>query len=464
MAGTRRGLVGAGVAAATGIALLAGGTPAHPLAPGAGAAPSAAAARPVLEPAVSTPDGVPSTAGVQAALGALTGDKALGTLTFAIADGTTGKLLLGSGESSPATPASTTKLATSVAALSLLPPQTRLATKVVKGAGPDEIVLVGGGDPTLSGLNPDQIRIGLAPVDGDSAPASLPDLARQTAAALKAANLTTVHLDYDTSLYTGPAFHPFNDGTDIGPMSALMIDEGRVTATDDVEAPVRVPDPAGQAAAKFGDLLAAQGVKVADKPKEAAAPAGAARLGEVESPIIGRLVERALTNSDNTLAEAIGRQVAVAGKQPVSYEGAAAAVTAELARLGLPMQGVQLNDSSGLNTHNTIPPVLLTDLLAMAAAPDHPQLRPVLTGLPIGGFTGTLRLRYQAAQGSADGAGIVRAKTGSLTGVNTLAGSVVDADGRVLVFALMTKGAVDPNAARYAMDRIVTRLASCGCR
>ncbi|GAA1981006.1 D-alanyl-D-alanine carboxypeptidase/D-alanyl-D-alanine-endopeptidase [Kitasatospora viridis] len=418
----------------------------------------------MLEPALTGADGLPSTAGLQAALGQLTGDKAMATLNYAIADGTTGKLLLGSGEGSPATPASTTKLATSVAALSLLPPQTRLTTKVVKGAGADEIVLVGGGDPTLTGLNPDQIRIGGAPVDGDSAPASLPALAEQTAAALKASGLTTVHLDVDTSLYTGSPFHPFNDGTNIGPMSALMVDEGRQTATDDTDAPVRVVDPAGQAAARFTDLLGAQGIKVADKPKEAAAPAGAAPLAQVQSPTIGRLVERALTNSDNTLAEAIARQVALAAHQPVSYDGGAAAVTAELTKLGLPMQGVQLNDGSGLNVRNTIPPVFLADLLAMAAAPDHPQLRPVLTGLPIGAFTGTLAKRYLASQGSGDGAGLVRAKTGSLTGVNTLAGTVVDADGRVLVFALMSKGAPDANAARYAMDRIVTRLASCGCR
>ncbi|MBB4924167.1 D-alanyl-D-alanine carboxypeptidase/D-alanyl-D-alanine endopeptidase [Kitasatospora kifunensis] len=461
------------VAGAAGLVLLvAGGSVgprAYAQAPASGpASPPAAppAAAPVLTPAVTTGgEGLPTTAGLQAALGQLTSDKALGTLTFAIADGGSGKLLLGSGENTPSTPASTTKLATTVAALSLLPPDTRLTTKVVHGATPADIVLVGGGDPTLTGLPVDQIRISGAPVDPDSAPASLIDLANRTAAALKAAGVTTVHLTYDTSLYTGPAAHKFNDGTNIGPMSSLMIDEGRQDATDQVsDAPVRVADPAAQAVAKFTDLLGAQGVKVDGKPAQGQAPANAAQIAQVQSPVLPRLVERLLTNSDNTLAEAVARQVAVAQHQPVSYDGAAQAVTQTLAGLGIPMAGVSLNDGSGLNIHNTIPPVVLADLLALAASPDHPQLRPVLTGLPIAGLTGTLDKRFVAAQGSADGAGVVRAKTGSLSGVNTLAGTVVDADGRLLSFALMTKTPADAGSARAAMDRIVAKLVSCGCK
>ncbi|WP_327068314.1 D-alanyl-D-alanine carboxypeptidase/D-alanyl-D-alanine-endopeptidase [Kitasatospora sp. NBC_01250] len=475
-AGTRagvRGGVGASVVAGVaGLALLVGGgtagqrayaqEPASGPAAAPGAPPAAAA---VLAPAVTTGgDGLPTAAGLTAALGQLTSDKALGTLTFAIADGGSGKLLLGSGETTPSTPASTTKLATTVAALSLLPADTRLTTKVVHGATPADIVLVGGGDPTLTGLPADQIRIGGSPVDADSAPASLIDLANRTATALKAAGVTTVHLSYDTSLYTGPAAHKFNDGTNIGPMSALMIDEGRVDATQDVDAPVRVADPAAQAVAKFTDLLGAQGVKVDGKPAQTQAPANAAPIAQVQSPVLPRLVERLLTNSDNTLAEAVARQVAVAQHQPVGYDGAAQAVTQTLAGLGIPMAGVSINDGSGLNVHNTIPPVVLADLLALAASPDHPQLRPVLTGLPIAGLTGTLDKRFVAAQGSADGAGVVRAKTGSLSGVNTLAGTLVDADGRLLSFALMTRTPADATSARAAMDRIVAKLVSCGCK
>lgn len=463
-AGTRRGAWAAVTAALGAGALLVGGGGASATAVRTqDSAPQPAPE--VLKPAVSTgTEGTPSTDGLRAALAQLVQDKALGTLTFAISDGGTGKLLLGSGETAPATPASTTKLATTVAALSLLPADTRIATKVVKGATPADITLVGGGDPTLTGLPADQVRIGGAPVDADSAPASLPQLAQQTATALKAAGVSTVHLGYDSSLYSGPAAHRYNDGTNIGPLSALMIDEGRVDARQDIEAPVRVADPAGQAAARFADLLGAQGVKVDGKPKETPATAGAAPLAQVLSPTLPRLVERLLTESDNTLAEAVARQVAIGAHQPVSYDGAAAAVTQTLAGLGVPMAGVSLHDGSGLHVQNTIPPLVLADLLALASSPDHPQLRPVLTGLPIGSFSGTLVKRFTAAQGSADGAGIVRAKTGTLSGVNTLAGTVVDADGRLLTFALMTKTPAGADTARAAMDRIVAKLASCGCK
>ncbi|PBC78331.1 D-alanyl-D-alanine carboxypeptidase/D-alanyl-D-alanine-endopeptidase (penicillin-binding protein 4) [Streptomyces sp. TLI_235] len=416
---------------------------------------------PVLA-AVADAAGVPTGEGIQRSLGAAVHDGALGTLNWAVADAATGRLLLGSGENTPATPASTTKLATSVAALSLIPPTTRISTTVVRGSSPGSITLVGGGDPTLTVLPADQIRVGGQPVDADTAPASLADLAARTAAALKAAGTTTVRLGYDTSLYTGPLLHPEHDAMNIAAVTPLMVDEGRVDPKSPDEAPARVYDPAGQAAAAFADRLRAEGVTVDGTPAQTTAPAGAAVLAAVRSPTVPRLVERLLTTSDNTLAEAVARQVAIAAHRPASFEGASAATLQALTALGVPTAGVALADGSGLSKTNLIPPITLTELLARAAASDHPELRPVLTGLPVAGFTGTLVNRYGARSGAAEAAGIVRAKTGTLSGVVTLAGTVVDADGRVLVFALMSRsGAGD---ARAAVDRIVARIAACGCR
>ncbi len=84
-----------------------------------------------------------------------------------------------------------------------------------------------------------------------------------------------------------------------------------------------------------------------------------------------------------------------------------------------------------------------------------------LDGLPIGGLTGTLDDRFTGS--TSDAAGRARAKTGTLTGANALAGSVVDDDGRLLVFAGMVAGAGTPEA-RAALDRFVATLAACGCR
>ncbi|WP_406200392.1 D-alanyl-D-alanine carboxypeptidase/D-alanyl-D-alanine-endopeptidase [Kitasatospora sp. NBC_01560] len=447
----------------------ASGTPAGPAtgtpAPPAGARPAPAAGA-VLAAAEAGPSaGLPTTQGLQQALAAALGDRNLGTVSFAVADAAGGQLLYGSGENTPATPASTTKLATSVAALSLIPGDARLTTRVVKGANPGEITLVGGGDPTLTALPADQVQIAGLPADADTAPASLDALARQTATALKAAGTTTVKLDYDLSLYSGNPQHKNHDAANIALVTPLMVDEGKVDPKSREDAPPRVADPAGAAADAFAALLKTQGVTVDGRARPSAAPAavGAAVLGRVDSPTVARLVERLLTTSDNTLAEAMARQVAVAAHQPAGFEGAAAAVVQELARLGVPMTGVVLNDGSGLHPGNAIPPAVLVRLLALAASEQHPTLRPVLTGLPVAGFSGTLGKRFGSGSGADGAAGLVRAKTGTISGVNTLAGTVVDAEGRLLVFAVMTRTPAPADTARAAMDRIVARLAACGC-
>ncbi len=119
------------------------------------------------------------------------------------------------------------------------------------------------------------------------------------------------------------------------------------------------------------------------------------------------------------------------------------------------MRGARFHDGSGLDRTDLITPGLLTALLTEAAAPDRPQLRPVLTGLPVAHFTGTLAARYT------DGAaGLVRAKTGTLTGVNTLAGTVTTPDGRLLAFAFLTNATTDAWAAQSALDRAATGLTS----
>ncbi|MFJ9842086.1 D-alanyl-D-alanine carboxypeptidase/D-alanyl-D-alanine-endopeptidase [Kitasatospora sp. NPDC101155] len=420
----------------------------------------------VLATAENGPEAaVPTAQGLQQALAPALADKNLGTVTIAVADAAGGQLLYGSGENTAATPASTTKLATTVAALSLIPGDTRLTTRVVRGADPGTVTLVGGGDPTLTALPVDQVQIGGQPANADTAPASLEALARQTAAALKAAGTTTVKLDYDLSMYAVNPQDKKPDNQNLALVVPLMVDEAKVDPKSREEAPDRVADPAGAAAEAFAKLLAAQGVTVEGKAKPAAAPAAAdaAVLGKVDSPTVARLVERLLTTSDNQLAEAIARQVALAAHQPASFEGAATAVTQELAKLGVPMTGVVLNDGSGLDTGNGIPPAVLVRLLALAASEQHPALRPVLTGLPVAGFTGTLDKRYGSGSGAADAAGLIRAKTGTLRNVNTLAGTVVDADGRLLVFAVMTRTSAPADTARAAMDRIAAHLAACGC-
>lgn len=403
---------------------------------------------------VTTVTPVPTRSGLAAALAPALTAPALGTVTASVLDAVTGQSLYSSGADTPQTPASTNKIATSVAALSLLGPDHRFRTTVVSPA-PGRIVLVGGGDPTLTA----------AATGGPDPRASLATLADRTAAALRAAGTRSVVLGYDTSLFAAPALHPIGVNGNIALVQALTVDEGRIdpSSTEDAD---RHADPAATAASDFAELLRKRGIAVTGEPGPTTADAAAkaaAPLAGVDSQPLGEIVERMLTESDNDIAEALGHQVALASGGPATFAGGAAAVRRELGVLGVPLGRTALSDSSGLSGQDAIPAAVLTRLLVLAASPAHPELRSVISGLPVAGFTGTLDNRY-STEGSAAGLGVVRAKTGSLQTVNTLAGVVLDRDGRLLVFAFMSNGSGDATAARTALDGLAGRVAGCGCR
>ncbi|WP_328763324.1 D-alanyl-D-alanine carboxypeptidase/D-alanyl-D-alanine endopeptidase [Streptomyces sp. NBC_00272] len=376
----------------------------------------------------------------------LLADPALGTVrTASVVDTATGQVLFESGPREPMTPASTTKIATASAALAALGPDYRIRTTVTPGAGPGEIVLVGGGDPSLTAKKKSPAGSG----------GSLVALAADAAQALKAAGTDTVRLGYDDTLFTGPARHPIGDNPNIALITSLAADEGR--PDDSTSGPVeRVGDPAGETARSFAALLGERGIKVTGEPTKAKVPAGAQPLATTLSTPLAGLVERMLTNSDNDIAEVLARQTALASGQPASFEGAEKAVTDRLTALGIDTAGSRFADGSGLGRADKTTTGLLTGLLAKAADPQRPELRPVLTGLPVAGFTGTLRSRNA---GASPAAGLVRAKTGTLSGVNSLAGTVVDSSGRLLAFAFLTANTPDAGAAEKGLDKLAAAVA-----
>jgi D-alanyl-D-alanine carboxypeptidase/D-alanyl-D-alanine-endopeptidase (penicillin-binding protein 4) len=172
-----------------------------------------------------------------------------------------------------------------------------------------------------------------------------------------------------------------------------------------------------------------------------------------------------LTVSDNDLAEALARHVAIATDRPPTFSGGTGAVRSVLASLGVPTAGMAMLDGSGLSRQDRVPARALAAVLALDASPAHPRLRAVLSGLPIAGFTGTLDEDGRFGSGSTlAGAGLVRAKTGSLTGVDTLAGIARDSSGGLLVFAFMSNGNDDATAADATLDRMAVAMLHCGCR
>ncbi|MFI7129147.1 D-alanyl-D-alanine carboxypeptidase/D-alanyl-D-alanine-endopeptidase [Nonomuraea sp. NPDC050153] len=379
------------------------------------------------------------------------GDDALGSRVGAVVlDAATGERIFAANADTPIVPASTTKIVTCSAALASLGPDARLSTRVVQGAKPGTAVLVGGGDPMLAG-----------PSAKPTYPkqASLATLAARTAATLKAQNVRKITLSYDTSLFVGSAIAPgwkpnyVPDG-EVAPVYALTIDEGRQNPR--FHQP-RVSNPPQYAADAFARLLTKQGITVSRSVRAGKAPASAPELGRVDSAPIYSLVEHALTRSDNDMAEALARQVAVKEGLQASFEGGAKAVVAVLQRLGA-AQGISLSDGSGLSTRNRISPSALAKLIAMSGSASQPGLHAVASGMPIAGFSGTLgNGRRFTSSDSRGEVGLVRAKTGTLNNVNTLAGMATTKDGRLVTFAFMADRV--PGSAEPVLDRLAAIVA-----
>ncbi|MFE9692040.1 D-alanyl-D-alanine carboxypeptidase/D-alanyl-D-alanine-endopeptidase [Micromonospora sp. NPDC005806] len=449
---------------------------------GAASSPKASARPPEPDPpaVLAGPDAnapEPTPEGVRAALEPLVRAAALGErVHVSVADVATGQALYGNGQDTPTVPASVTKLATGVAVLAARGPAYRIPTRAVAGASPGEVVLVGGGDPTLA-VDKNGFYPGAARLD---------NLAAQVRKALGGTAPTKVTVD--SSLFSGPVYGPgWDDDIPTGgfgaAITALMTDgarrdpaEARRTAEATNHAAERVPQPDLTAGRAFAKLLGLSGDAAEVKQGKAPAASGGARsagatpapgteLGKVESLPVVRLVDIMISDSDNVIAEAMARQVALAKGKPGSFVGGAAATDQVLGELGLPADEISLADGSGLSRTDRISPSLLTDLITLAGNGSHPELAAIFGGLPVGGWSGTLDDRYQASVTKA-GAGVVRAKTGTLSRVNAIAGLVTTADGRLLTFAVLTdqtpEGTLD--ATREALDRISSALARCGCR
>jgi D-alanyl-D-alanine carboxypeptidase/D-alanyl-D-alanine-endopeptidase (penicillin-binding protein 4) len=443
-------IVAALVAAASLLTSNGGGASAHVPPP-----PTTVTAKPGVIP-VATNAPIPSHPALAAALALAAADPNLGKLGARVTDALTGEELWQQSDDVPLQPASTNKTLTSAAALLALDRNARVTTRVVAVDRPEAaagvIVLVGGGDPTLSGAAPGQGT-------WYHGAARLSDLADQ----VRRSGVTPSAVEVNTSLFSGPTFAPGWDpadieGGDIAPIESVMLDAGRVQpATDESRRSVTPALDAGHAlAAALG--VDPQRVTVTSQPVDS----GARQLAAVQSaPLIDRLNEM-MNVSDNVMAECIAREVAASMQRPLSFTGAVDAVTSRLSTAHIDTGSAILRDSSGLSVDDRLTAKTLDAVVQAAAGPDEPTLRPLLDLLPIAGGSGTLSDRFIDGTPAGSGpAGWLRAKTGSLTGINALAGVVTDRSGRVLSFALISNDA--GQSGRTAIDAVAVALWSCGC-
>ncbi|MGV9822897.1 D-alanyl-D-alanine carboxypeptidase/D-alanyl-D-alanine endopeptidase [Nocardia xishanensis] len=405
----------------------------------------------------------PSPAGVVAALGPVLGNPDLGVFAGIVTDAASGTTLWSQDPGTPMIPSSTAKILTTAAALLALPPDQRVTTKVVDGAASDELVLVGGGDPTLT-----------AQADGKGYYPNGPRLA-DLVAQIRLSGRAVDTIVVDTTAFAGATMArgwENNDipGGSIAPIDSVMIDGGRLDPL--VEYSPRTATPALDA----GRRLAAELGLDPDRVRAGKAAPDAAEVASVQSAPLRDRLRDMMVHSDNVLAETIGREIALATGYEPSFDGAVAAVAATLVKVGFDTNGVVMHDTSGLSTEDRIPARLLGKIVATAAqsVDDTPagtnarpageklsaRLAPMLDDLPVAGATGSLASRYVTQ--NRGGAGWVRAKTGTLSVASTLVGYVLDRDGRVLAFALMSNDR-PPEVSRPALDAIAGTLRNCGC-
>jgi len=241
----------------------------------------------------------------------------------------------------------------------------------------------------------------------------------------------------------------------------LPLDAGRVSVT------VAVREPARWFGEEFKRALGRRGitvrgpVRVLEAPPEsagAAATHGWIELGGCDSAPLRELLPRMLKPSQNLHAQLwllqAGATLAPAGPEETSEQAGRRAMNAFLVRAGIPAGEVRLEEGSGLSRHNVITPRALVRLLEFMAR--HPHAEVFRAALPVAGVDGTLRLRLRGTPAE----GNLRAKTGSLDLVSTLAGYVTSAAGEPLVFALLlNQYAGGERPGRAELDDIAAWLA-----
>lgn len=331
---------------------------------------------------------------------------ALGSdVTVAVSDG--GSLVYDYDADEKQIPASTMKVVTAATSLTALGIDHRFSTRVVEGVAANVIVLVGGGDPLLSR-------------------AKVTRLAAKTARTLRKEGVKSVTVRVDDYLFPAPTdaagWAPGDSPTYASAVRSLgFVGEYSSDTTRSV-------------VATFLSGLQSKGVSAASGGR-AVSRDDAPEIAEVKGGRLSDAIELMLRVSENNVAEVLFRHVALSQGYPATWSGGQAAAREVLQSLGLRTYRLKLIDGSGLSGKDRLTAASLTQILDRVVDPAYPTLSPIADWLPVAGRTGTLINRFNGEAACARDN--VFAKTGSLTGVSTLAGITRDESGQWRSFAIM---------------------------
>ena len=178
-------------------------------------------------------------------------------------------------------------------------------------------------------------------------------------------------------------------------------------------------------------------------------------LGVGTSHSLDKILTRMMKQSDNLYAEAIFYHTALSIARPATQKNARTAVRQLIQRLGFDPAQYTVADGSGLSLYNYLSPELLTAFLRHAWRNESIR-RHLEPSLPIAGIDGTLKDRMKNTAAHRN----VRAKTGTLTGISSLAGYATAANGHQLAFAIINQGIVKAKDGKAFQDKVCALL--CG--
>lgn len=360
-------------------------------------------------------------------------------------------------------PASTMKSVTAAAVLSTLGPDHRFTTsvattgEVVDGVVKGDLVIRGGGDPVLT---TEDYRRHVYPSRPST---SIEDLAD----AVVAEGITTVtgRVVADGSGWSNADVaagwrRSYLDDQNARHITRLTVDAG-LTVDVDVppDEPVQVElhaaaDPVSTTASAFAARLAERGIAVRGGTATTRLPMATDEpLAAVESPPVSELLAFTMQRSDNHLADTLLLAASHAATGDGSWAAANRTAAAVLDSLGVPSDGLQVADGSGLSRLDRVSAAQLADLdVAMMAGP-HAGIWEA--SMAVSGQTGTLRRRLVGTP--ADGRFV--GKTGTLDDVKAVVGHVRPAgeDARPVHVAVVANGV--PSGGQWAVTVLMDRLA-----
>jgi serine-type D-Ala-D-Ala carboxypeptidase/endopeptidase (penicillin-binding protein 4) len=382
-------------------------------------------------------DQVVATAIPTCSIDALATKSSLMTFSGSVVQTSNGNVLYANNDTDAAQPGGILKVLTGAAAISALGPSTRITTKVVDDPqNPGTIVLVGGGDPTLSRSTSGSIYAG-AP--------TLASLAAKTLTAFNAAHpgqsITNLVLDSSlwdpTDNWNASVSTSLRSQGKLSETTALQVDGDR--ANPKLEISPRSNDPVTAAGTAFVQALGLNPSDVTITTGDA--ENGAPTLGAVQSQPVSVLVKQMLTLGDDTLAENLARLVSVKEKLGGGSSSIQQAITTALGKYGLDTSGLTIVDGSGESDETQIPPLFLSQFMALVSMKNN-------------------GLQYVAAGFlSSDG---VYEKTGSLPTAYTISGYLTAKDGTGEAFTFYAVGqGVSPNA-KNVLASLAQAVDKCG--